>query len=220
MVELNNIYKKYGNNTVLDGINYTLPSRNVLGLMGENGAGKSTLLRCMIGLEKYQGSVRYTELDRCGYLPDSPFFYPYVKGYEYIEFCLKARNVSVTREEIDKKNSHLMLPLDKFCTSYSMGMKKRLVILMLMLQDNDIYIMDEPFNGLDLAGTLILKTWIKELKENGKTVIITSHIISSLTDICDRIIYIHGGKLVKEYVGEESAAIEDDIRKNFLSLSE
>ena len=118
---------------------------------------------------------------------------------------------------LEEINSHFRLPLDKYATRYSLGMKKRLAIMTLMLQEHDIVILDEPFNGLDIVGTIILKKWFKDLKDKHKTVIFSSHIISSLTDISDEIFYIHAGKLMNSFKGDVSAEeIENIIAEKVL----
>ncbi len=88
----------------------------------------------------------------------------------------------------------------------------------LMLQDNDLVIMDEPFNGLDLVGTILLKQWITTMKEQEKCIVLSSHIISALTDVCDDISYIHKGKIVANYSDKTAEYIEKEISKLYLNL--
>ena len=90
-------------------------------------------------------------------------------------------------------------------------MRKRLALLTLMLQKSDIYILDEPFNGLDLFGSLTLKKWLRSLVEENKTVVISSHIISSLTDVCDTITYLHAGEVVETFYEMDPKLIEEKI---------
>ena len=174
-------------------------------MVGANGAGKSTLFICLTNLENYDGEVEIPNGLTVGYLSDTPFYYTYVTGREYIEFCMKASNKQLDEAALEEINSHFRLPLDKYATRYSLGMKKRLAIMALMLQEPDIVILDEPFNGLDIVGAIILKKWFKDLKDKHKTVIFSSHIISSLTDISDEIFYIHAGKLMNSFKGDVSA---------------
>ena len=91
------------------------------------------------------------------------------------------------------------------------------MLLTLMLQDNDIVIMDEPFNGIDLAGTIILRQWLKDLKAQGRCVILSSHIVAAIADICDEMTYIHQGKAVCDFSGMSAASIEQYIMEEFLS---
>ena len=91
------------------------------------------------------------------------------------------------------------------------------MLLTLMLQDNDIVIMDEPFNGIDLAGTIALRHWLKKMKTKRKCVILSSHIVSAISDICDEITYIHKGKVVADFSGMSAESIEHYILEEFLS---
>lgn len=219
MVTITHVNKHFGDLQVLRNISLSFEYGKVYGLMGENGAGKSTLFRCIVGLEHYKGVIDLDNRERhLGYLPDIPYYYTYVTGYEYIEFCLSARGMKITRDAIDRANEHFRLPLRKFATRYSLGMKKRLALLALILQDHDILVLDEPFNGMDLAGCILLKQWIRNLRKQGKLIIVSSHIISSLTDICDEIYYMHEGEVVQHYKGQSADSIEQDISKHYLCL--
>ena len=211
MIELKKVSKKYGNNIILDNISFAFKPKSIYGIMGANGAGKSTLFRCITHLEDYVGEIVCKEHCSIGYLPDTSFFYPMVTGLEFLHFVINARGQEVNEEEIHKLNERFRLPLNRFATNYSLGMKKRLMIMSLMLTDSDLYVLDEPFNGLDLVGTVILRNWIRLLPKNGKTVIISSHIVSSLTDICDEILFLNNGKIVENYKGEDAITIETNI---------
>lgn len=164
MIQINNIRKKYGSSVILHGMTLRLEKSKAYGIVGENGAGKSTLFRCLAGLEHYQGNVIMEEHCRIGYLPDTPYFYPLVTGKEFLEFCLKAAHLPCTGEEINQYNKLFHLPLNSYPSKYSLGMRKRLMLMALMMQKCDFYIMDEPFNGLDVAGVIILKDWIVKRK--------------------------------------------------------
>lgn len=218
MIQINNIRKKYGSSIILHGMTLRLEKGKAYGIVGENGAGKSTLFRCLAGLEHYQGNVIMEEHCRIGYLPDTPYFYPLVTGKEFLEFCLKAAHLPCTGEEINQYNKLFNLPLNSYPSKYSLGMRKRLMLMALMMQKCDFYIMDEPFNGLDVAGVIILKDWIVKRKREGSTFLISSHIISALTDICETLAYIHQGKMMKTYEGKEAVpkVIEDDLKKYIL----
>ena len=197
MIEVRNLTKRYRELLVIDNFSHSFEEGKVYGIMGENGAGKSTLFRCIAGIESYEGSVFVSENRQIGYMNDTPFYYSYVTGMEYIEFSLRAKGKNASR--------------------YSLGMKKRLMLLTLMLQDNDIVIMDEPFNGIDLAGTIVLRHWLKKMKTKRKCVILSSHIVSAISDICDEITYIHKGKVVADFSGMSAESIEHYILEEFLS---
>lgn len=211
MIEITNLTKNYRDLKVIDNFSHTFDEGKVYGIMGENGAGKSTLFRCMAGIEPYEGQVAVSENKQIGYISDTPFYYSYVTGMEHIEFCLRAKGITVNREKIEELNNKFALPLNRYASRYSLGMKKRLMLLTLMLQDNDIVIMDEPFNGIDLAGSIVLRQWLKQMKHEGKCVILSSHIISAISDICDEITYIHKGKVVADFSGMTAEEIEQQI---------
>lgn len=211
MIQIQNLTKRYGRKTVLNAVSLDFKEGNICGVVGENGAGKSTLFRCMVGQEDYDGTIVTRAEARIGYLPDTPYFYPLVTGREYLEFCLRARGITYVKDDIDCLNQTFQLPLGDFPTSYSMGMRKRLVIMSMMLQKCDIYIFDEPFNGLDLSGCVLLKRWLREMRDQQKTVILSSHIIPALTDVCDSIAYIHKGNVAGVFTEMDAAKIENQI---------
>uniref|UniRef100_A0AB33JF66 ATP-binding cassette domain-containing protein n=1 Tax=Prevotella sp. GTC17260 TaxID=3236796 RepID=A0AB33JF66_9BACT len=218
MVIVEHLSKRYGSQPVLEDIDFKLDTGKIYGIMGENGAGKSTLFRCLMGLEKYGGAVNVDgDKGAIGYLPDIPFYYSYVTGYEYVEFCLEAQGLKVSRADIDEANRQLRLPLERFATGYSLGMQKRLALLALMLQRNPFYILDEPFNGMDMPGTLLLKRWMKDVRQHGGIVLLSSHIISSLTDVCDEIFCLYRGTIARRYVGASAETIENDMLECFLT---
>lgn len=218
MIEIKHLSKKYLGKTALRDINYSFDKGHVYGFIGENGAGKSTLFRCIMRIEKFKGEVNIDANTSIGYLDDTPYFYSFVTGKEYIEFCLKAKRIAINDSKIAELNAKFQLPLHRYASNYSLGMKKRLVLMALMLEDNDLNVMDEPFNGLDLAGTIILKQWIQQIKKENKTIVLSSHIISSLTDICDEISYIHASCIVDHYQNKSADEIEADITEKYLKL--
>ncbi|EFI70737.1 MULTISPECIES: ABC transporter ATP-binding protein [Segatella] len=213
MIELKHIKKKYDTSYVIEDISLTLEPGKIYGFMGENGAGKSTLFRCLSGLEKYEGEIIIPSSTDIGFLSDTLYFYPLITGNEFVKFCLEAGKIKYTQQDIDHLNQIFKLPLNRFPTKYSLGMKKRLMLMIMMLRDSNLYILDEPFNGLDLTGVVVLKKWLKKIGAQQKTVVLSSHIISSLTDICDVIFYIHNGKIIKTYSGNISP---DQIEKDLL----
>lgn len=218
MIKLDSISKKYGKKEVLKNLSLTIKEGSIEGIVGANGSGKTTLFNCIYKLTKYEGSISYPKNIGIGYMPTEMFFYTSMKGYEFIEFTLIARNIRVVKSEINSLNKLFDLPLNSYAAEYSTGMKKRLILMSILLQKNDFYIMDEPFNGLDLSSSMILTLILKQLKEKGKTVIISSHILSSLTDICDSISYLNNGYIYKRYLPNEYSTIEEDIIK--VSLKE
>ena len=188
---------------------YTYEQGKIYGLAGENGAGKTTLFRCLTGLLPYEGTIRKRKEVKVGYLPAECYFYSLITAREYIEFCLKAYGEQLSRTRLDEINEEVFhLPLDRYASAYSTGMKKKLAFLALYLQHPDVYILDEPFNGVDLKGCILLKNLIRRIKEQQKTVIVSSHQLASLHELCDAIHYLCEGKIIKEFTSEPIEEIE------------
>ena len=127
---------------------------------------------------------------------------------------MKAKGLPVSTLTIQHLNEIFQLPLDRYAAEYSTGMKKKLGFMALLLQENDVFILDEPFNGVDLKGCILMKRLIRQLKAKEKTVIISSHLIASLREICDIIHYLNEGVIYKEYHEETTEEIEEDILCN------
>lgn len=194
MIEIKNLHKKYGNKLVLDGVNMHFQTGKVYGIMGANGAGKTTLFKCIAGLEHFDGEV-VSDLkplkNYLGLLWTVPYFFSKITGREYIRLLCNAREVSI--ENIEERNI-FDLPLNRFASQYSTGMKKKLALTAILLQKNQVFIFDEPFNGVDIQSNLIIEAIIQELKRLGKTLLISSHIFSTLNANCDEIYFLKDGK--------------------------
>ena len=193
MIKVNDLSKQYGSNRGLTGINICFEQGKVYGIVGENGAGKTTLFRCVAGLEDCDGQITSTHLplkNHLGLLFAEPFFFPKITGREYIQLLCNARKIKVNN--IDDKNI-FDLPLNQYASTYSTGMKKKLAITAILLQENKYLIFDEPFNGVDIHGNIVISAIIRKLKELNKTIIISSHIFSTLNDLCDEIHLLKNG---------------------------
>ncbi|MDR0505807.1 MAG: ATP-binding cassette domain-containing protein [Dysgonamonadaceae bacterium] len=193
MISIKNLTVSYKKNvTVIDSLDLTVNNHTICGIAGLNGAGKTTLFNAVFGLiKKDKGEVfldgqTLTKKD-IAFLPTENFFYPLITGREY----LKLFNSS----GIDKWNSLFKLPLDTLIDDYSTGMKKKLALLGVFIQNKSVIMLDEPCNGLDVESSHILKLILLRLKEAGKTLIISSHIMELLTNVCDCIHYLESGKV-------------------------
>ncbi len=193
MIKIESLSKSYGNNEVLKNLNLSFNKGEVVGIVGENGAGKSTLFKCISGLENYTGKVEYgggNLKDTCGFLPTNPFFLSKITGKEYLQLMCKARDVNIP--SFEQKNI-FDLPLNQYADTYSTGMKKKLALMGLLLLENEVFILDEPFNGVDIHSNIIIKQVIQKLKEIGKVVILSSHIFSTLSETCDILYHLKKG---------------------------
>lgn len=203
--------KKNGKSQILSNIEIELRRGEIIGLIGINGAGKTTLFECIRNLTEYEGVTNIKKTDLVAYLPTSLYFYSNMTGLEYIEFFLAARKMKISLTEINAMNCLFNLPLKQFAMEYSTGMKKKLGFMALLLQKNNLFLLDEPFNGIDLASCILIKEILKRLKDHNKSILISSHIISSLTDICDSIIHLDNGKIRQLYKKEQFNDIEHRI---------
>ena len=197
MIKIKELSKLFGNKEVLKNLSMEFSTGNVYGIVGENGAGKTTLFRCIAGLESYSGEIISDVMplkNNLGLLLTEPFFFTMMTGREYIRLLCNARGK--TNVDIDNKNI-FDLPLEQYASTYSTGMKKKLAITAILLQENEYFILDEPFNGVDIQSNIILTEIILKLKELNKIVIISSHIFSTLSDTCDEIHLLRKGEQIK-----------------------
>lgn len=212
MIRINGLSKSYGNTEVLKNISLELFKGNVYGIVGENGSGKTTLFRCIAGLESYNGEI-ISDINplknHLGLLLTDPFFFSKITGKEYIRLLCNARGK--TNFDIDDKNI-FDLPLNQYASTYSTGMKKKLAITAILLQENEYFILDEPFNGVDIQSNIILTEIILKLKELNKIVLISSHIFSTLSDTCDEIHLLRKGEQIKSVKKTEFKNLEQEMK--------
>jgi ABC-2 type transport system ATP-binding protein len=195
MITISNLtisYKKGLN--VINSLNLSLKESLIHGIVGLNGAGKTTLLNSLYGLRKPdEGTIQFDNKrlnkKEVSYLVTENFFYSNITGREYLSLF---KNKAF---ETAKWNKLFSLPLDSVIDGYSTGMKKKLALLGILKQDKSLMILDEPFNGLDIETCRIIRMVLLRLKEKNKTIIITSHIIETLTNLCDYIHYLDNGEI-------------------------
>jgi len=212
MIRIENLFKKYGKKEALININISFEKGKVYGIVGENGSGKTTLFRCIAGLEKYKGAVS-SDLgnlkNSLGLLLTEPYFFSKITGKEYVQLLSNARGLVI--EDIEEKNI-FDLPLNEYASNYSTGMKKKLGLLAVLLQKNEYYIFDEPFNGVDIQSNIIVTEIIHRLKELNKTVIMSSHVFSTLSDTCDEIYLLKKGELAKRVLKKDFEELEKEMK--------
>jgi ABC-2 type transport system ATP-binding protein len=212
MIKIENLSKYYGNKQVLSHINLLFEVGKVSGIVGENGSGKTTLFKCITNIEKFSGAITsdFQPLkEHIGYLPTEPFYFTKITGREYIQLLCNARGQKL--EHLESKNI-FDLPLNQYASTYSTGMKKKLAMTAILLQENQYYIFDEPFNGVDIQSNIIILEVFRELKNLGKTIIISSHIFSTLSDICDEIHLLKNGQFNRMVYKEDFEKLEDEMK--------
>jgi len=212
MIVIKNLSKQFGTTRILNNVSTKFESGKVYGIVGKNGAGKTTLFRCIAGLESYEGEIHsdFQPLkNHLGLLFTDPFFFSKITGEEYIRLLCNARHKSI--EGISSRNI-FDLPLNQYASVYSTGMKKKLALTALLLQGNEYFILDEPYNGVDIESNMIISEIIHKLKSLNKTVIISSHIFSTLSEVCDEILLLDKGEFVKSVQRNDFSALELEMK--------
>jgi len=206
MLEIKSLHKSYGEKEVLIDINLTFQAGVISGVVGKNGAGKTTLFRCIAGLEKYLGTIQYSKgalADLTGFLSTNPYYLAKLTGKEYLQLLCNGRNIPLP----DLLTANIFdLPLEEYAATYSTGMKKKLALTGVLLQKNEIFILDEPFSGVDIESNLLLQEVLKKLKSLNKIVLISSHVFPVLEEICDNLHYLENGQIKSMAAGKEDFA--------------
>jgi len=207
VVQTQELTKKYGDRLAVDRVSMTVRRGEVYGFLGPNGAGKTTTLRMMLGLIRATsgsasvlgqpaGEPGVTE--RIGALIEGPGFYPFLSGRDNLRVMARYRGLSdqladdaLARVDLADRGD------DKF-KSYSLGMKQRLGVASALMGEPELIVLDEPTNGLDPAGMADMRALIVELARGGQTVLLSSHLLAEVQEICDRVGVINNGRLLRE----------------------
>lgn len=204
-----NLWKAYDGIPALNSLSLYMKKGEVLGLLGPNGSGKTTTIKIVLGLlRKDQGAVNVLgfDIDKepylykrfIGYVPESSTIPEYLTAYEFLYYIGRIRNISETalKARIDQliKEFNLIDKKKSLVTSLSKGMKQKLVFSSALLEDPRILFLDEPFVGIDPEGQFELKSIIKELVQNGCSVLLSTHLLDLAERFCDRVAIINKGK--------------------------
>lgn len=216
MISFDNITKAFANKQVLNCPSLQFESNLVHGIIGLNGAGKTTFFNIISGFLTPDNGVILNNgntLSRreVAYLETVNFFYSNLTGEEYLSIF------TATNQEFhtERMSELIQLPLKELIETYSNGMKKKLALLATLKQNKPIYIFDEPFNGLDLETNEVLKLIIQRLQRKKKTILISSHILSPLINLCDKIHLLQSGVFKKTYDKALFDMIETDLFTGF-----
>ena len=210
MIQLNDVIKQYNDTTVVDKLNLHISQGEIVGIIGHNGAGKSTTLKMIAGLiEPTSGGIKVMGRDiqkedvkikkHIGYLPEESPLYEAMTAQQYLLFFSELyqmpRQKALTR--IDQLLNSLGLPeKNKLTGEFSKGMKRKTAIARTLLHDPDLLILDEPNSGLDPLTSFFIINYLKSLRKEGKTIILSAHNLFHVETICDRVGIIKNGKLL------------------------
>jgi ABC-2 type transport system ATP-binding protein len=212
-ISVSNLRKIYGNKAAVDGLNLQVPRGCFFGFLGPNGAGKSTTIRMLTGLiPPSSGEIELLGLRlpeheieikrRIGLVPDESLLFDRLTGFEFLEFV--GRMYGLTRAVARERSRALMalFELDenrrKLIAEYSKGMRKRVAMAASLIHHPELFLMDEPFEGVDAVGARLMKDILLDQVRHGATIFLTSHVLEVVERLCDRVAIIHDGKIVTE----------------------
>jgi len=205
VININNLHKKFGKNQVLKGIDLEISEGGIFAVLGPNGSGKTTLIKCILGMvlpdsgqlsingESLKNNYKYRK--KIDYLPQIANFPGNLKVSELIAMIKDLRNSNATKETELIELFKLQPFLNKKLANLSGGTKQKVNLVLAFMFDSPLLILDEPTNGLDPISHLRLKNILKSEKEKGKTILITSHILSFVEEISDEIVFLLEGKI-------------------------
>jgi len=197
----------------VDNVSFSAPAGQITGYLGPNGSGKSTTMKMIAGLiEIGSGEILFdgqsirrdllAHKQRTGYVPEEPHLYAHLSGLEYLTMVgqLRALPAQRTAERIDGLLHLLSLHPDRHVpiSSYSKGMRQKILLAGALLHDPDLLLLDEPFSGLDVSSTLILRRLVEELARRGKVILFSSHELETVERVCSRVVILHHGRVVAD----------------------
>lgn len=232
-IRLRDLRKLYGSRAAVDGLNLDVPRGSFFGFLGLNGAGKTTTIRMMVGLaQPTSGSIEMLgmpmpdqemEVKRhVGFVPDESLLFDHLTGAEFLEFA--GRMYGLARAVASERARELMalFKLDgsrgQLIAEYSKGMRKRLAMAAALIHRPELFLMDEPFEGVDAMGARLMKDLLVDQVRRGATVFLTSHVLEVVERLCDRAAIIHQGKLVLEGPMEELRSGSGSLEETFIRV--
>src|SRR3984885_7943125 len=213
MLELRNVHKLYSGIPAVEDVSFTASAGEITGYLGANGSGKSTTMKIITGLINpssgeilFDGRPVREDLmpfrQRMGYVPEEPHLYTHLSGMEYLVMVaqLRAMDRRSASERIDGLLRLFGLHGDRdvSLSSYSKGMRQKILLSAALMHNPDLVLLDEPFSGLDVGSSLILRSLIKELAARGKVVLFSSHELETVERLCSHIVILHRGRIVAD----------------------
>jgi len=209
-VETHGLVKRFGQNVAVDGVELLVPRGCAFGYLGPNGAGKTTLIRVLLGLTHADAGTmsllghpvpraRATALARVGAIVDEPRFHGHLTGRQNLKILAAAREpAAMGRIDPSLERVGMLQRADDKVSKYSMGMRQRLGVAACLLGDPQLLILDEPMNGLDPAGMQGMRAMILSLVEEGRTVVLSSHLLDEVERTCDAVAIVDRGHIIRQ----------------------
>jgi ABC-2 type transport system ATP-binding protein len=210
MLEVTGLTKRYNGIAAVDDVSFRIDPGEVYGYLGPNGSGKTTTVKMLTGLlEPNAGAIFFNGRDirsdligyrkRLGYVPEEPHLYPYLSGKEYLELVGRLRSIPERLLATKAESLLELLRLGPYryapISSYSKGMKQKILICAALLHNPEVLIFDEPLSGLDVTSVLVFKDVVKSLADEGKIILYTSHILEVIEKLCSRVMILHRGRV-------------------------
>ncbi|MBR6477778.1 MAG: ABC transporter ATP-binding protein [Lachnospiraceae bacterium] len=227
--DLEKIYQ--GTTKGISGISLHVEKGDVYAFIGHNGAGKTTLLKAITGIHSYdKGEVLIDGINlkdnplevkrRIAYIPDNPDVYEFMTGIQYLNFIADVFGISAADREVRIKDYaarfEILSSLGDLISSYSHGMKQKLVLISALLHDPKLLIMDEPFVGLDPKAAFLLKEIMKELTENGGAIFFSTHVLDVAEKLCNKVAIIKEGRLITSGLMSEVVKDQSSLEALFM----
>lgn len=212
-LELRNVSKRFPGVLAVDNVSFTARAGEITGYLGPNGSGKSTTMKMIAGLiDIGSGEILFggesirrdliAHKQRTGYVPEEPHLYAHLSGLEYLTMVAQLRSLPGKRsaERIDGLLHLLSLHPDRHApiSAYSKGMRQKILLAGALLHDPDLLLLDEPFSGLDVASSLVLRSLVQELAARGKVILFSSHELETVERISSHVVILHRGKVVAD----------------------
>ena len=211
MLEVRNLTKRYNKIPAVDNVSFTIRPGEILGYLGPNGAGKSTTVKVLTGLiEATSGEIFFNGQNvredwvgfqrRLGYVPEEPHLYPQLTGREYLQLVGRLRGLN--RKALDARMDEMLRLFSLWgdrhspLSSYSKGMRQKILLSAALLHDPELLILDEPFSGLDVNTAVVLRKLVRALADEGKTIFYSSHVLEVVEKVCSSVVILRKGRIV------------------------
>ena len=234
MIEIKNVTKKHGDKEAIKNISFDIKDGEIFGFIGHNGAGKTTMIKSLVGILNFDNgdiiinnkSIKEDSIAcklEMAYVPDNPDLYENMTAIDFINFVcdMYETEENIRKENIEKysKMFEMENKLNDYISSFSHGMKQKVALIAALSHNPKVLIMDEPFVGLDPKAVFDIKSVMKEMTKEGKTIFFSTHILDVAEKLCDRVAIIKNGKIVK--IGEMKEIKGDtSLEEVFLELGE